>query len=71
MKKYLANLWFYIRNDEKTVYIKHEFVSGRGIYGKVRHFNFKNGNIIVSVFDYGMYYHREYSKDQFRFVSKF
>lgn len=64
MIEYINNYLFYILNDERKVDIKSEFIEGRGCYGKVRDFNFKNGKIIISVFDYGMYFPREYSKDQ-------
>lgn len=64
MKEYIINFLFYVLNSEREVHIKREFISGRGMYGKVRDFNYRNGKIIVSVFDYGMYFPREYSKNQ-------
>lgn len=64
MKEYIANFLFYTFNGERQVHIQREFIVGRGVYGRVRDFNYKNGKIIVSVFDYGMYFPREYTRSQ-------
>lgn len=64
IKEYLVNFLFYIQNDGNKLSIDREHVTGRGYWGIVMGFNFKSGKLNLSVFDYGMYFPREYGKNQ-------
>jgi hypothetical protein len=64
IKQYFMNLGFCLVHGDMTVNIEREHVTGRGFYGRVTGFDFKTGKINVAVFDFGVYFPRQYDRYQ-------